>query len=48
MIWGITLQEKKIQNKEVSVEHINTSKMIADIFTKALPGPRFEYLRESD
>jgi hypothetical protein len=34
-----------VGDKEICLEYCPTDKMIADIFTKALPRPQFEYLR---
>ena len=33
-----------IVNKSITVEHISTKEQIADIFTKPLPWPQFQYL----
>jgi hypothetical protein len=34
-----------VEDKVVTLEHVNTEKQIADIFTKALDANRFEELR---
>ena len=34
-----------VQDKEVSLEYVNTKEQIADIFTKPLPKDEFLYLR---
>ncbi len=34
-----------IQNKELEINYINTKQQIADILTKSLPRPTFQYLR---
>jgi hypothetical protein len=36
---------EKIQNKDIMLEYVSTSKMIADTLTKALPKSQFEVLR---
>lgn len=36
---------EKFENNFFSLEHVTTTEMIADIFTKALPKQRFQYLR---
>ena len=36
---------EKVLEKEIRLEYINNKKKIANIFTKALPWDRFEYLR---
>jgi hypothetical protein len=37
---------EKIEKGGYEVQYIKSSDMIADIFTKALPRPAFEYLRK--
>lgn len=36
----------KVASNQLQVNFISTKDQIADIFTKALPGPRFEFLRD--
>ena len=33
-----------VQDGTISTEHISTKEQVADLFTKALPRPTFEYL----
>ena len=35
-----------VENKDVKLEFCRTDEMVADIFTKALPGPKFHEFRE--
>jgi len=36
-----------IEEKEITIEYVRSEEQLADIFTKALPGPRFNSLREA-
>ena len=35
-----------VRNNEIAISYIPSTENIADIFTKALPRPQFEYLRD--
>ena len=37
---------EKVVNKVVSLEYVALDEQIADIFTKPLPGEKFEYIKE--
>lgn len=37
---------EKYEQQLFCFEYINTKEMLADIFTKSLPAPAFQYLRE--
>ncbi len=35
-----------VKTKRVTIQHVGTNEQVADIFTKPLPRPQFEYLRK--
>jgi hypothetical protein len=37
--------QEKVERNEITIKYCNTTEMIADIFTKALAKPQFEYLK---
>ena len=36
---------EKVTNKDIQLHHVSTDDQLADVLTKALPSPRFLYLR---
>ena len=34
-----------VENQKIKIEYIPTTEQLADVFTKGIPTPQFEYLR---